>query len=256
VTTKALTPVEEKHIENIKLCFDSMRDWFAIMTAGDDDPIAVDGIAPRWVHTCAARLEKSLLAPVNSVLSVHEVTPYRVGYSFGIMKWGANGMSVKPPPEVKQAFKKIRLAKKARHQAIRLWQDFLVSIQILTRKTGRLQLAGRRELNVHARKAEKYSGDDERNFFRGLSNGLHGVGRNVPGDKSTDATQVYLQLVIFWRFVVRFPSVSQLHEWLVHSQGASLIGDKKRIEKICQRIGLKLSEPGRPTKNPTLALQG
>jgi len=253
LTTRPLTPAEAKHIETIALWLDSMRDWLALQAADPDQPLPLDTAAPGWVKNCVARLDHTIFAPVQANLPEAVPTPYRVGYAFGLMKWGTGGLTGKIPREVRLAVKKIRLSKKARRQVVRLWQDFLISAQILTRKNGRLQPAYLREINLAARAAQKYTGPDESEFHRGVATGLRGLGRDVPGDRSTDATNIHLLLVLWWRFVVRFESVTQLHAWLTRIFGPALAGDRKRTEKICQRIKLRFRERGRPRKNPTPA---
>lgn len=256
VTAKALTPIEEAHLATIKLWLDSMRDWLAFVSR-DDELIVVDSKAPLWVEVCAKRIDTTLLAPVTAVLGGDStLTPYRLGYALGLMKWGNSRINSKVPPELKAAVRGIRLAKKARRKLVRMCEDFFISVQILVRRNGKLKDYAHRELSHAKRLSRKYTGRDESDFHRGLSDGLRGVGRDVPGDRSTDATDVYLLLVMWWRFVVRFASVSQFHIFVVRCLGPLRAGDKKRTEKICQRIGLRFRGRGRPRKIQTLALAG
>jgi hypothetical protein len=60
--------------------------------------------------------------------------------------------------------------------------------------------------------------------------------------------EIYVFMLIFWQAIDRLDSVRQLHELLVKVFGATRIGDQKRIEKICQRIGLSFRKVGRPKK--------
>lgn len=233
-----------------------MRDWFAFVSKDDDEPIVVDGTAPPWVEVCARRLDGTLFAPVNAVLGEGMLTPYRLGYALGLTKWGSASIRMKAPPELKLAVKGIRLAKKARRELVRMCQDFFISVQILAKKNGRLQIYAQKEFKHAERISRKYTGRDESDFHRGLSDGLRGLGRGAPGDRSTDATDVYLLLVMWWRFVVRFASVTQFHGLVIRCLGPSRAGGKKRTEKICQRIGLKFRSRGRPRLNPTLPLPG
>lgn len=64
----------------------------------------------------------------------------------------------------------------------------------------------------------------------------------------TPATEIYLVMLHFWRRVDGMKSVHELHQWLIRVFGSQRIGDLKRIEKICQRIGLSYRKPGRPRK--------
>jgi hypothetical protein len=59
--------------------------------------------------------------------------------------------------------------------------------------------------------------------------------------------EIYVFMLTFWRLIEGMDSVRQLHETLVLTFGPR-IGDLKRTEKICQRIGLSFRKPGRPKK--------
>lgn len=59
--------------------------------------------------------------------------------------------------------------------------------------------------------------------------------------------EIYVFMLMYWRLIEVMNSVRQLHETLVTVMGTR-IGDQKRIEKICQRIGLTFRRPGRPKK--------
>lgn len=225
-----------------------MRDWFAIVSSTEDYPVQAAGDSPAWVHVAVARIDKSLFAPPNAILGDAVANPYRVGYALGLMKWGKASLDIKTPPEVRNAIKGVRLARRARKEMIRMCQDFLINVQIIAKRNGRLEIAGAREIKMANSLARKYSGRDESDFHRGLSDGLRGLGRGAPGDRSTDATDVYLLLVIWWRFVARLSSVTQLHNLAVRCLGPARAGEKKRIEKLCQRIGLTFRKRGRPKK--------
>lgn len=249
-----LTEAEQAHLATLTLWLDSMRDWFALILRDEDPVLVLSPDVPPWVLVCAQRLDRSIFAQPNAVLAVPGLSPYAAGYALGLMRWGAFSFKARAPREVRAAIKKIRLSKKARRRFVRMWQDFLIDVQILVRKHGRLRSNFARELRALARITGRYSGHDESEFHRGLSAGLHGLGPDSPGDRSNDATEVYLLLVIWWRFVVRFDSVTVLHAWLTRTLGPARAGERKRTEKICQRIGLRFRERGRPRKNPTPAL--
>ena len=254
-----LTQSEQDHLDTIKMWLDCLRDWFGLMLSDDEYGIVIDANTPPWVTKCASRLKETLWAPVGKALPEPlAFTPYQVGYAAGLMRWGTQKVLIPTPPEVKAAVKRIRLSKGARREAIKIWNDFLISMKILERRAGKLRLTFSKELRHFARVVGKYTGEDEVEFLKGLADGRQGVGPNAPGDMSTDATDLYLMLVMYWRWVVRLPSVSELHVWLVRRLGEKRVGEKKRVEKICQRIGLRLARRGRPalTVNPTLALPG
>ena len=63
------------------------------------------------------------------------------------------------------------------------------------------------------------------------------------------STHVQYLMLREWRWVATFQSVRELHEWLCRNFETHLVGDQKRIEKMCERIGLHFGQPGRPRKN-------
>ncbi|HET7623842.1 MAG TPA: hypothetical protein VFM25_01165 [Verrucomicrobiae bacterium] len=68
------------------------------------------------------------------------------------------------------------------------------------------------------------------------------------GNIGNPTFEIYLFMLMYWPVVNDMDSVRQLHETLVKVFGANRVGDQKRIEKICQRIGLSFRKPGRPKK--------
>jgi len=68
------------------------------------------------------------------------------------------------------------------------------------------------------------------------------------GDIGHSAFRIYFFMLFQWRLVERLNSVRELHELLIKIFGANQVGELKRIEKICQRIGLHYRKPGRPKK--------
>lgn len=68
------------------------------------------------------------------------------------------------------------------------------------------------------------------------------------GDWGGTTFELYFILLLSWPVVDKLRSVTELHSVLVKVLGQHRTGDKKRIEKICERIGLHYRKPGRPTK--------
>lgn len=62
----------------------------------------------------------------------------------------------------------------------------------------------------------------------------------------TSTTKIYGMLVMHSDFIPRLQSVRELHEWLQMMLGKYVVSDLKRVEKICERIGLSFRPPGRP----------
>ena len=90
---------------------------------------------------------------------------------------------------------------------------------------------------------------DMTDFLLGYSNAFSRKPKtfNV-GNIGNPTFEIYLYLLVSWQGIARLSSVRQLHELLVKVFGAHQVGDQKRIEKICQRIGLSFRKAGRPKK--------
>lgn len=68
------------------------------------------------------------------------------------------------------------------------------------------------------------------------------------GNIGNPTFELYVFMLLLWPTIERMDSVRQFHEVLVKVIGAPRVGGQKRIEKICQRIGLSFRKPGRPQK--------
>lgn len=217
---------------------------------------AVKADVPDWVRACSLKLETTLFAQVTENFAETVFTPYRVGYALGLMRWGSHQATEPPKPEVVRLLKKRRLSPLARKATGKLIEAFAIKHDLhplINRKESKYIPPNFR---ARMRKLDNYGGADSAEYHRGLSDGLRGIGQGAPGEKTTLATDLYLTLIMWWRVVVRFQSVTELHLWLTRVLGPQKVGEKKRIEKICERIGLTLREGGRPRKTPTLAPPG
>ena len=68
------------------------------------------------------------------------------------------------------------------------------------------------------------------------------------GSFGNSAFEIYHFMLMHWRVVDGLESVRHLHDFLVKVFGPHRVGELKRTEKICQRIGLSFRTPGRPSK--------
>ncbi|HEX3718582.1 MAG TPA: hypothetical protein VH595_11495 [Verrucomicrobiae bacterium] len=83
-------------------------------------------------------------------------------------------------------------------------------------------------------------------FFQGIVEGLSKPG--LPS-RFTDATPIYQRLLFHRKEVGQLKSVRELREFLfARGLTGQSLGEPKRLEKLCQRIGLTFSEPGRPKR--------
>ena len=69
--------------------------------------------------------------------------------------------------------------------------------------------------------------------------------------RSTTATPIYSFLLIRWRAVEQLESISKLHSVLCTVFGSATIGDLKRVEKICERIGLSFAKAAKAKEMPS-----
>jgi len=99
--------------------------------------------------------------------------------------------------------------------------------------------------------ANQQSFKDACSFIKGFSMAIQKGSMTETGQPAgeTSTTKIYGMLIMHQDFIPRLQSVNELYEWLQYMLGKSLIDDIKgfkRIEKICERIGLSFRPPGRP----------
>jgi len=75
------------------------------------------------------------------------------------------------------------------------------------------------------------------------------------GDFGRTNTRIYIVLLVSWRSVQKLDSIPSLHRGLCKIFGTHVVGDLKRIEKMCQRLDLHLGRRGRPVKYALQARQ-
>lgn len=253
ISAKAKRAREQRIVDAAELWLTSLGDLIEISNRdmwGDDDPAPE---VPVWVQRATLRLDNTLFAPVTSALDEPKLTPYRAGFAMGLIRWGEKKMQ--PDRRLLALARKQRLSPWARRRIGSLFESFLL-------RGGFISKAELSRSEFIPPKVYRYANQLERGpianlaeFHRGYAEGLQGVGRQSPGDRSDDSTEVLLILGMWWRHVVRFNTITELHAWLVRLLGPRA-GEKKRVEKICQRIGLRLGKRGRPKKIQTLVLPG
>ena len=91
--------------------------------------------------------------------------------------------------------------------------------------------------------------EDMTAFLKGYSDAFSRKPKSAGlGNLGNSATEIYFVMFFFWRRVDALRSVRDLHRFLIQILGCPRVGDLKRVEKICQRIGLRYRKPGRPKK--------
>jgi hypothetical protein len=90
--------------------------------------------------------------------------------------------------------------------------------------------------------------DSNAAFLEGLTKAAREPWLDPTHNPVDTAFPIYATLLYYQDEVEKCRSVPELHRWLSDIFGESLIGDIKRLEKICQRIGLRFRGRGRPRK--------
>lgn len=93
----------------------------------------------------------------------------------------------------------------------------------------------------------KASYPEKQDFVQGY-NSVRKVTELDPTDTplwATDAAPIYAIMLTHWQYIDQMESVTQLHEFLL--SGFPKL-ERKRLEGICQRIGLKFRGRGQPRK--------
>ncbi|MGC3988553.1 MAG: hypothetical protein QM796_02475 [Chthoniobacteraceae bacterium] len=104
----------------------------------------------------------------------------------------------------------------------------------------RLQLAIERSLTLAARAPHH----ENVRFFKAYTKAVQRIPSqtgDLPG--STTSTGIYFFTFVFWRYVQTLSSCRVFHELLCKVFGPQMVGDQKRIEKMCERLGLKFAQP-------------
>lgn len=253
MTKIPLTDREQRTIDAVQLWLTSWGEVTEMIAAQVGGGSTRKTNAPPWVQECAARLTNTIFHPALRALASPVYNGYNAGYAIGIMRWGATRLDEKPPKELVALSRQIRFSPRAKKILGRLIEDFFCKHGHMKRREfGQSKFIPAEAHRLHTR-AGDLPAHEASEYYRGLSEGLRGVGRNIPGDRSNDATDIYLLMGMWWRRIDRLESITELHTLLVRLLGAPRVGDKKRVEKICERIGLTLRAPGRPPEIPTPA---
>lgn len=85
-------------------------------------------------------------------------------------------------------------------------------------------------------------------FLEGLAKASKEPWLNPTHSPADTAFPIYATLLYYEDEIEKCGSVPDLHRWLCDLCGERQIGDIKRLEKLCQRIGLKFRGRGRPRK--------
>lgn len=204
------------------------------------EPACVQGEWPEWTKQMATELAKTTIPKVNCG-KLDDLTAMEVGRIVGVKQAAMSeveevGMTEKQEEALERLLKD-RWGDKAE-------ENFLEHIKLITEKFfPAYERAIRRSINS----ASKQPPQQQADFFRGYS---EMVGER-PDARSTTTTKIYFFMILYWREIDALAksgrySVRQLHDLLCGIFGAHLVGDRKNIEKMCERKGLHFRGRGRP----------
>lgn len=247
-----MSPKEEEQVIRVwSEWLDCVYDLVCLTTDTMWNKSTADREIPSWVRRAAHRLANTQLFPATKALDELKLTPFRVGYAFGIMGWGEKRTICEFVAAEKKLTVKRKLSPKTKKNLMRVFENFFLRSGLMNRNELRRSEFIPRNLKNYISKLDRETTERIAEFHRGASDGYRGLGINAPNDRSNLASDVYLALVICWRGVARMESVTELHVWLCRILGPQKVGERDRVRKICQRIGLKFRERGRPRTNGT-----
>lgn len=191
---------------------------------------------PQWVHN----LEKSFalaMLPAAQLKKGHEITPKRFGAILGhqcaMAVWMIDWFESDEAQKFAASLADDTPAKPEDSNSIGNWYR------------GMRRLAKKALCSSVDQHYEEMS-----DFLIGFADGFRRKPRTFKAsDLGSTAFEIHFFMLMFWKLVSSFKSISQLHQVLVKMYGAQRVGDLKRVEKICQRIDLTYREPGRPKRD-------
>jgi hypothetical protein len=206
-------------------------------------------IEPEWVVNVLKQLVQQTMPTVS--LKPHELSPRRLGRLLGQQQanWAATdkALEASQTPEMLAQIQPMldRWEKNANHpavvslfEAIEFGANSLVAAESIKKRFTEITLDALKTAWEQDDQLERLA------FFQGLVEGLAKPG--FPS-RATDATPIYNRLFIHRKKIQEFKSVRELREFLLQcGLSGQVLGGPKRLEKICERIGLSFAEPGRP----------
>ena len=214
---------------------------------------------PTWVRCCFAKYWSVSCAKVPPISGKDEPPLRDQGYYAGMILWSLHSMDAmfdkldaladKLPP--------LNLSAKAEKEIEEAWGRTPRFASVLTEKEwadidGLMEAPNPSAIQLTP-EVFALPPAASAQLLHGLGDGLLGPSGTEDGNvKSSDATATYMFLMLYWRETFQIQSMQQLYDWLVVIFGKNRLGrDRKRLEKLCERIGLRFRGRGRPRKNPT-----
>jgi hypothetical protein len=204
--------------------------WLEASESKLPEPNFIQGELPEWVHRLSREFMKTLFPEAKFKVGP-EWSARELGGMIGHKVAYFHSLADLPSNPANGAFRK--LDRKTRARAIKQIKQFAKCQAV----------AVQRSLGL----ASCQSYPDATEFFTAFAKALN----KKPADADASnfhrtTTRVYWLMLVGWRSVERLRSVRDLQQALCRYLEPHVVGDVKRIEKICQRLGLHLGPRGRP----------
>lgn len=198
-----------------------------------------DGVEyPQWVLNVEREFSVVMLPAAKLRDADDKMTPKRMGAVLGHMCAMAVWM---------MEWLNAQEEKHKENGQITVTEDDLEKVQKFCGSLGDWYNAVRRLAKLALCSCVDQTYQDMNDFLLGYADGFSRKPKTFQaGNFGSTTFEIYHCMLIYWRVIEPMESVRQFHEWLVKFFGASKIGNQKRVEKICQRIGLRFRKSGRP----------
>jgi hypothetical protein len=208
-----------------------------------------DGIEyPRWVHNVEREFSLVMLPSAKLKEPDYKITPKRMGALLGHMcemaVWMMQWLSYKT--ETGEEKTEGSTSKKTLPELTEAqWEKGLETLDSLGDWYDGVRHLAKRALCS----CVDQTYEDMTDFLLGYADAFSRKPKTMKvGNLGNPTFEIYVFMLMFWRLVESMKSVREFHEALVKVFSANRIGDQKRVEKICQRIGLSFRKVGRPKK--------
>jgi hypothetical protein len=211
---------------------DQIVEWMDACESKISEPAFLKDEFPEWVKRLSRELVATLY-PVAKLKVGSDWTARELGALLGHQLAYLHALAELPRIRADRVIR--NLDRKAVAKARRQLKAFARCYEVALGRA--LALAGK----------QTYS--DSREFFTAFAQALS----RRPEDAAASnfhrtTTRVYWLLLLMWRSVGTMRSVRDLQQTLCRYLDTHVVGDVKRVEKICQRLGLQIAGRGRPRK--------
>jgi hypothetical protein len=222
-------------------------DALSVVEAGPGCGVDLDG-EPEWVGNVLKQLVHQATPAVS--LKPDKITPRWLGRLLGQQRANCAAIEARTmnatPEQMAQAEAAVEQLEKSKDkpeiasllQAFELAGNAMVSTEPLMDQVAKITLDALKMAWEQPDPLERLA------FFQGIAEGLSKPG--VPA-RFTDATSIYNRLFVHRQDIAKLKSVRELREFLLRcGLSEQALGDPKRLEKLCERIGLSFAGRGRP----------